>query len=454
LIQPISLFLSFSDISVAAGVALASLKEAMGTEQPVSTSKWKYFDNTILTQPFESATPRLGISCKLQSHINLSRDGSSPPPAWTIRRTGAARKGVRNIFHGAGDERVGVMFSHMTGIDAAENDAAWLVSGNYRWRTDPNNVEGDDFTAEYIKAGGNQKGRSTIAFNVANATIARRKGVNPAAQLSLTSPKITVDTASDAGSAFSLQMISKLQFYPDTVGVPVKLMVPNEVESLLLTGHRNGKVKVWNIADHPLSTVAKYSVSTTPQSASSGIFAGGFLRDSRNIYACDGTIRVWDTETRELLVEIPSEMGFSTCSALPASCGVTASIGSVGDNVLVACSCTSVYYFDLRVRNHGAYSAVAEWKLPIPLQNLSVVAESNVPGVVDRRRAAVASSGSTENNNSSVPLLPLLTCCVTSNDVLYAGANNGFITAVDRRTTKPLITWQAHATGVVKVMSF
>jgi WD40 repeat protein len=346
------------------------------------------------------------------------------------------------------------MFTHMIGIDVAENDAAWLVSGTYRWRTDPNSVEGDDFSAEYVKAGGNQRGRSTIAFNVANAAIARRKGVNPAAQLSLTSPRITVDTASDAGSVFSLQMISKLQFYPDTVGVPVKLMVPNEVESHLLTGHRNGKVKIWNIADHPLSAVAKYSVSSSPQYVSSGIFAGGFLRDSRHIYACDGAIRVWDTETRELLVEIPSEMGFSTCSALPASCGVAASIGSMGDNVLVASSCTSVYYFDLRVRNHGAYSAVAEWKLPIPLQNLSAVAESNVPGVVDRKRSVTAASGPMQltESNSSMPLLPQLTCCLTSGNLLFAGANNGFIAAVDRRSTKPLTSWQAHATSVLKVI--
>lgn len=429
-------------------MALLPLKDESLAEVPIS--KGRYFDNLILLQ---STTTRLGISNKLQSHVNYARDGTSPPPAWTIKRTGAARKGVRNIFHGTRDERVGVMFTHMTGIDAADNDAAWLVSGTYRWRVDPNSVDGDDFTTEYVKAGGNQRGRSTMAYNAASAAIARRKGINPAAQLSLTSPKITVDTASDAGSVFSLQMMSKLQFYPDTVGVPVKLMVTNEVESLLLTGHRNGKVKLWNIADHPLSAVGKYSTSTLPQYASSGIFAGGFLRDSRHIYACDGTIRVWDTETREILVEIPSEGGFSTCTALPSSCGVMATIGASGDNILVASSGTSVYHFDLRVRNAGAYSAVAEWKLPIPMQNLSAVAESNVPGMAERRRSIAAASGSMQltESSSSIPLLPQLTCCVTNNDVLYAGANNGFMAAVDRRSTKPLTTWQAHATGILKV---
>lgn len=46
---------------------------------------------------------------------------------------------------------------------------------------------------------------------------------------------------------------------------------------------------------------------------------------------------------------------------------------------------------------------------------------------------------------------PYLTCSVSHNHVFYTGTSNGFIIAVDRRSGRPLVTWQGHGGPVLKV---
>jgi hypothetical protein len=52
---------------------------------------------------------------------------------------------------------------------------------------------------------------------------------------------------------------------------------------------------------------------------------------------------------------------------------------------------------------------------------------------------------------SYVPPAPHITCSVSHNNVFYSGTSNGFIIAVDRRTGRPLVTWQGHGGPVLKV---
>lgn len=347
--------------------------------------------------------PVLGISSKLQKHSDDS--SKDPAHARTPKKSGSGKRGS-NIFQGlSGQISVGGNYSHMFGVDPGDYDAALLLTGMHRWRSAIDESTalsgqsrlpggGDSNSSKRGGASSGRSGRSgsvsvgaaAIALNLNAGLTNSRRAVAPAAQLSMTAPKITVDTASEAGSLFSLSMVNKVQFYPDEVGVPVKLMVTNNVESLLLTGHRNGRVKVFNLNAHPLCTEATYnghfvqSMSDSTKSKDDkhqlwgGVFCGGFLRDSAHAFTCDGSVRVWDVETQKNIAEhnapafseSTSSISFSFCSGVSPQDCVLPDIGPHGDDILMATMGNTLNLFDVRVRMKNNLSTVAEWRLPVP----------------------------------------------------------------------------------------
>jgi hypothetical protein len=348
--------------------------------------------------------PILGVSSKLQIHTSDSSKGQTP--TWSPKKSfGSGKRGSINIFKEPSDQiSVGGQDRHMAGVEPADYDSAWLLTGMHRWRCvgeeggggggslvgkpRSGTADGQSQSASKSKADKHATGPAAIAFNLnAGLSNSRRRPV-PAAQLSMTAPKVTVDTASEAGSLFSLSMVSKVQLYPDEVGTPVKLMVTNSVESLLMTGHANGRVKIFNINAHPLSSEAVYNGHYAPQSSdagkhkdsdkhhlSGGVFCGGFMRDSSHAFTCDGSIRVWDIETQRTIAEHNAGPGpsdpssarsFSFCAGVcPQDC-VLPDIGPHGDDILLACMGSTLHLLDVRLRMKNNLSAVAEWRLPIP----------------------------------------------------------------------------------------
>lgn len=355
-------------------------------------------DNTLdLT---DESGPVLGISSKLQVHKGES--SYSGTPTWTPKKSFGNGKRGSNIYQVFSDQvTAGGNYAHMAGVEPTDYDSAWLLTGTHRWRivaeeanlsmagktrSDRQGSDAHSVKKNTKKTGSISSGAEAIAVNL-NAGLSNSRRPNaPAAQLSMTAPKITVDTASEAGSLFSLAMISKVQFHPDDAGVPVKLMVANNVESLLLTGHRNGRVKVFNLNSHPLSSEAVYKGHYSSQASdtgkhkddknqlSGGVFCGGFLRDSSHAFTCDGSIRVWDIETQRTIADYSApafsdannNSSFSFCSGIsPQEC-VLPDIGPHGDDLLMATMGSTLSLFDVRLRMKNTLSAVADWRLPIP----------------------------------------------------------------------------------------
>lgn len=340
----------------------------------------------------------LGISPKLQIHNNEASKGSTP--SWTPKKSFGSGARSANIFQVLSEQiSVGGKYAHMAGVGPSDYDSAFLLTGMHRWRsaTDENAVlfglrsssEADSSAKTVYSSRRNSVGAAAIAFNLNEGLSKNRRSNAPAAQLSMTAPKITVDTASEAGSLFSLSMVSKVQFYPDEVGVPVKLMVTNNIESLLLTGHRNGRVKVFNLNAHPLSLEATYNGHYAPTPTDTGrnkddkhqiwggVFCGGFLRDSTHAFSCDGAIRVWDIESQKTIAQSNAPVfsdstltsSFSFCSGISPQDCVLPDIGPHGDDILITAMGTTLSMLDIRVRMKNNLSTVAEWILPVPSLN-------------------------------------------------------------------------------------
>jgi hypothetical protein len=424
----------------------------------------EFFDQKVL----------LGISPKLQRHV--TRGAKELPSSVFKKKTFGMGKKGRNIFQELRNEHsqisLGGQFGHMSGVDPSEYDAAWLLTGVHRWRNDasaPESTSKDDLRSvtslkSKVGAGASsvkERNNSVVPTSNVGGAWGKRSSA-PAAQLSMTSPKITVDTASEAGSIFSLQMCSKVHFYPDDVGVPVKFMVCNDTESMLISGHKNGRVKIWNLNSHPLSAVGTYNGHYTPNAPMSpdrngpgGVFCGGFLRDSSHAMTCDGVVKVWDIETQKTLVDLqPSSLDptfglwFTHAEVVSTQNGIVPDIGPHGDNMVMACLGSTLYHFDVRVRTTGILSAVAEWRLPVPSSSAaSGVSDMPLPG----RSAGAGVMGGSLIGSGNIAPPPCLTSCISHNNVIYAGTSQGFIISMDRRSGKPIITWQGHSGPVVKV---
>lgn len=245
---------------------------------------------------------------------------------------------------------------------------------------------------------------------------------NPAAQMSMTMPKITVDVTHDAGSLIHFQLQANTQWRLEESPGFIRCMVANASETLLMTCSRSG-VRIWSLTSHPLSHICTYTSHPTPP------FQGAFVRDGQHAITCDGAIHLWDIEYHHplsIITNADKANGFSSFHMIPSKIGVHASIDGMGDEQLIATVQDSICYYDVRVSHQRALHKVADWVLP-PIPPL--------PGTL---------------YNSAIE--PLHLTCATSNEhYVYAGSLTGGIWVLDRRMGRVLHSWQAHDGPILKV---
>jgi hypothetical protein len=305
------------------------------------------------------------------------------------------------------------------------NEMAWLLAGEGRWNVDKD-LRDKAAAREQARMGG---GKLSLrhASNFAEWS--------SAAQLSMTTPRITTDASSDANSLFTLQMQSNTQWrLEDSPGV-IRCMAANALESLLITCSRTG-VRLWSLSTNPLTHVSSYSRHSVPP------FNAGFLHNGIHAATCDGNIHVWDIESRHTIAflnatsnivhthhhHLDRSIGFSSMTIVPAQFGIVPCFGSFGDNQLLTTLNNILAYHDLRSNYSKSVSTVAEWIIPqIPAQGgfISSIASEQQP--------------------------LQLTCAASEENYLYAGSSAGGVWVVDRRMGKLLSSWQAHDGSVLKV---
>jgi hypothetical protein len=295
------------------------------------------------------------------------------------------------------------------------NALVWLLAGQGRWNIDK---EVSDRNNREL----NKLLRSTPSYYPRTGGGHHGHDWNPAAQMSMTTPKIAVDVSNDAGSLIHFQLQANTQWRLEESPGFIRCMVSNPAETLLMTCSRSG-VRIWSLTSHPLSFICNYTSHNTPP------FQGAFVRDGQHAVTCDGAIHLWDIEYHHplsMITNTDKSNGFSSFHMIPSKIGVHASIDGMGDEQLIATVQDSICYYDVRCSHQRSLYKVADWVLPpIPPQ----------PGTL---------------YNSAIE--PLHLSCATSNEhYVYAGSLTGGIWVLDRRMGRVLHSWQAHDGPVLKV---
>jgi hypothetical protein len=294
------------------------------------------------------------------------------------------------------------------------SEAAWLLAGNGRWNVDKEMK--DRASKEQNKL---LKGAKHTFYHV------NHNEWNPAAQMSMTAPKIAVDVAGDTGSFINFQLHSTTQWKLEDAPGLIRCMVANPAESLLMTCSRTA-VRLWSLSSHPLQHVSSYTSHSLPP------FNGAFLRTGQHAMTCDGSVHVWDIESRHALsiISPPDKMnGFSSATVIPSKFGVHPSIDAVGDEQILCTVQDSICYYDVRCYyQHKPLQRVAEWTLP------------QIPPP--------------QGNFITSTIEPLqLTCAASHEHYVFAGSNTGGLWVLDRRMGKILYSWQGHDSPILKVRS-
>lgn len=149
-----------------------------------------------------------------------------------------------------------------------------------------------------------------------------------AAQLSMTSPSVSVDVASAAGAQFNLKMQNLYTWEGSESGSPIRTMTVNHSESLLLTSSKTG-INVWGLSCHPLRHLSTYARHSFPA------FRIGWMRCGSQVASCDGNLNIWDLETCTTIGYMTPMKGkgpFIHMDVLSPRAGVTPGLLSYGDN--------------------------------------------------------------------------------------------------------------------------
>lgn len=305
------------------------------------------------------------------------------------------------------------------------NALVWLLAGQGRWCVDKEVLDRShrDHHKLLRSATHHHHYSNPNARQVTGVYYATNHDWNPAAQISLTVPKIAVDVASDAGSLIHFQLQANTQWRLEEAPGNIRCMATNAAETLLMTCSRSG-VRIWSLTSHPLSHISNYT-----QHASAP-FQGAFVRDGQHAVTCDGSIHLWDVEHHvplSIITNTDKSNGFSSFHMVPSKLGVHASIDGMGDEQLLATVQDSICYYDIRCSHQRALYKVADWVLP-PIPPL--------PGTL---------------YNSSIEPLHL-TCAASHEHYVYAGSLTGGVWILDRRMGRVLQSWQAHDGPVIKVL--
>lgn len=288
------------------------------------------------------------------------------------------------------------------------SDLAWLLGGSGRWR-----VVSD---SELL---GLPSDKPKFPEKMPpTPSSSKSKPKQPAAQISMTSPKIAVDTASEAVSLFALSMCNKSSWVADELPGGVITMLANPLESLLLTGSFSGAVKIWNINAHPVHMATSYTAH------SSAIRCASFMRNGMHVASCDGSIHLWDVETSRTVGSIwgsrDNNLPFAHMHAISPREGVSPDINYHGDDQIVTCTGPIIASYDFRVHSSSPLKSIADWK----------VFTGNTP---------------------MADMSPHLCTAASHEQYTFVGSMGGNVWAVDRRSGRTMFNWQAHDSAVLKV---
>jgi hypothetical protein len=180
-------------------------------------------------------------------------------------------------------------------------DYTWLLAGKGRWSTYINGLNN------------NEKDSAGINYQQIDPYVSQ----HPAAHLSMTAPRITVDAASETVEYINLSYINTMTMPIENdsfiaanannnnttnngtdTNNSIAAMICNSTESILVTSSISG-VRTWSLNNHPLTVVSKY---TTRQITSNPPQNLGFLRCGTQLASCNSSaINIWDIETNQTL---------------------------------------------------------------------------------------------------------------------------------------------------------
>ncbi len=304
------------------------------------------------------------------------------------------------------------------------SDYTWLLAGKGRW-------------SNYINGlNNNEKESGSINYQHADPYTSQ----HPAAHLSMTAPRITVDAASETVEYINLSYINTLTMpiENDTfitanannssninggndVNNSIVAMICNSTESILVTSSISG-VRTWSLNNHPLTVVNKY---TTRQVTSNPPQNLGFLRCGTQLASCNSNaINIWDIETNQTLECLKPAIEnsyFSYMKVISPRYGVTPTLDSYGDDQIIACCGNTLSCHDFRAHTVRKLTPACEWNVP-----------SSIP-------IAHSTSFITSNTNTEKVTI---TCTNSNENYIFAGSNYGTVWILDRRMGRILSTIQ------------
>lgn len=327
-----------------------------------------------------------------------------------------SRAGKRNVKIGSTNSGLqtaeGESHEEATHREYVYSENSWLLAGRGRWNVDKDLKDKNAKEQNKIFRGFNNRGGGN--------------DWNPAAQISLVSPRIAVDVVSDATTVLGLNMHTNTQWKIEDAFAPaaaVKCMAINPIESLLLTCSRSG-VKIWSLTSFPLVQLSSYNNHNAVP------FAADFMRNGLHAATCDGSIHIWDVETSKAMAYALSTYDrgiFTFMNVVPTKYGVISGVGACGDEQIMATAGHMITTYDVRSYCAKAMKTVAEWSIPqLPPQHGHFV-------------------------NSTVEPLQL-SCCASYDNYVYAGSVTGGMWIIDRRMGRVLYSWQALDGPIVKVI--
>jgi hypothetical protein len=316
------------------------------------------------------------------------------------------------------------------GLDSNQNDVIWLLAGKGRWNVTREIKE----KVNQSLRGSRIEGQKYDSADITSITSHGQSNWTPAAHVSMTSPRITVDSSSEASSYFTLRMTNKIQFrIEDTTDGGIRAMLVDRSESLLLTSSKTG-IRVYSLASHPIKLVSLYTKHTP------AALHAGFLRNGLQVASCNSnSIDIWDLETRKTLATLDSndsnsingaDVSFSHMQVVSPQTGMSPSLAAYGDDQLLACHQGSLSFYDLRLRSKNPVNAISEFTLPQPVQAVYNPFAANVVESVNITYASLV-------DNSVI-----------------AGSSAGTLWILDRRMGRVMSMWNGHEGSIVKVIEY
>jgi len=307
-------------------------------------------------------------------------------------------------------------------------DYTWLLAGKGRWSTYINGLNN------------NEKDSAGINYQQIDPYVSQ----HPAAHLSMTAPRITVDAASETVEYINLSYINTMTMPIENdsfiaanannnnttnngndTNNSIAAMICNSTESILVTSSISG-VRTWSLNNHPLTVVSKY---TTRQITSNPPQNLGFLRCGTQLASCNSSaINIWDIETNQTLecLKPASESSYySHMKVISPRYGVTPTLDSYGDDQLFACYGNTLSCHDFRSHSIRKLTPACEWNVP-----------SNIPVVHSTSFITTSSNTNTEKVT--------ITCTNSNENYIFAGSNYGTIWILDRRMGRILSTIQTY----------